>query len=92
MPVENINRYTCPVTGQIEYGTDVPPGWFTIEGQVFSPDAQTPLAQYVVDHPGVGFRQLVEGLTAQPHLAVRAVAGAILNGDDLPDQEQTPPA
>lgn len=64
MPVVAINRYTCPITHEVAYGYQLPKGWFTIMGEVFSPNAQVPLAQYVVDHPTVGFTELLAQLTA----------------------------
>lgn len=66
MPVLNLNRYTCPVTGDVAYGTDLPPKWFQMETEVFSPNAQLLIAQYVVAHPDVGFSELIAVLTARP--------------------------
>jgi hypothetical protein len=63
MPILNINRYTCPITGAVEYGHELPPGWFVIMGEVFGPDASTPLAQYILDHPGAGFTELINSLS-----------------------------
>lgn len=81
MPVVNLNRYTDPITGNVEYSTSLPRGWFIIEGEVFSPAAQVPLAQYVVDHPTIGFRDLIASLTAQPAAAARAIN----NSQPLPE-------
>jgi hypothetical protein len=66
VPVDNLNRYTCAITGEVELGLTLPPRWFEIEGEVFSPRAQQGIAQYVVDHPGIGFRELVDGLRTRP--------------------------
>jgi hypothetical protein len=73
VPVVNLNRYTDPITGAVEYADALPQGWFYIEGECFSPAAQVPLAQYVVDHPTIGFRDLVASLTAHPAAAARAI-------------------
>jgi hypothetical protein len=75
VPVVNLNRYTDPITGNVEYSTSLPRGWFIIEGEVFSPAAQVPLAQYVVDHPTIA------SLTAQPAAAARAIN----NSQPLPE-------
>ena len=82
MPQESVTRYTCALTGVVGYGSDLPPGWFVIEGEVFSPDAQVPLAQYVVDHPTIGFKALMESLKARPAAAAKAIhaGGALPKG------------
>lgn len=66
MPVVMLNRYTCPITGEVAYGTDLPPGWFTIMNEVFGPNASGPLAEYIVAHPGAGFTELVASLGKEP--------------------------
>ena len=66
MPVRTINRYTCPITQQVEYADELPAGWFTIMGEVFSPAAQLPLAQHVLDNPTIGFTELLTNLTTRP--------------------------
>jgi hypothetical protein len=81
VPVVPLNRYTDPITGNVAYAESLPKGWFYIEGECFSPDAQDKLAQYVLDHPGVGFTDLVASLTAHP----AATAKAIHAGDPLPE-------
>lgn len=73
MPVVNLNRYTDPITGAVEYGTALPEGWFIIEGECFSPAAQVPLAEYVVAHPTVGFAELIASLTSKPGAAAKAI-------------------
>lgn len=75
MPVATVRRYTCPITHDVAYveGTDLPPRWFEIQGQCFSPNAQVPLAQYVVDHPTIGFKALIASLVAQPEPVAQAV-------------------
>jgi hypothetical protein len=75
VPVENLNRYTCSITGEVELGLVLPPRWFEIEGEVFSPRAQQGIAQFVVDHPGIGFRELVDGVRTRP-AALDAVKGS----------------
>lgn len=62
MPVRTINRYTCPITGTIEYADELPLGWFRVQDEVFSPGAKIPLAQLIMANPEVGFTEMMERL------------------------------
>ena len=60
MPIRTINRYTCPITGKIEYADDLPPGWFRVEDEVFSPEAKVPLAELIIANPDIGFSDMMD--------------------------------
>jgi hypothetical protein len=66
VPIINTNIWVCLITGERAEGRELPPGWFALEGEVFSPRAQQGIAQYVVDHPGIGFKALVDGMKHPP--------------------------
>ncbi len=67
MPANMITRFTCPVTGTVVYAGDLPADWFTINDEVFSPEAKLPLAQYILDHPDVGLEELLASLGQPPN-------------------------
>ena len=62
MPIRNINRYTCAVTGNVEYGDELPPGWFGVENEVFSPDAKVLIANAIIANPAIEFPELLAAL------------------------------
>lgn len=51
MSVEIIHRYTCPITGTVaDVSNDDghPAGWFTLNGELYAPEAQGVIAQRVM--------------------------------------------
>lgn len=59
MPIRNINRYTCAATGAIEYDDDLPPGWFRVEDEYFSPEAKVLIANAILANPEIEFGELM---------------------------------
>lgn len=75
MPVQQVNQYTSPITGDQVYSDSLPAGWHVVNGDVFAPGALLLLAKRLMANPQATQDELLVTATPDEVTWLQSLAG-----------------